>query len=78
MTAMFRIRDAMGRERWQEQPIDGACHAVGVLRCACEDDFEEIWRRRSRAATTAYIMADTHDIENLGMRRHGFIPFFSF
>ena len=46
MTAMFRVRDAMGRERWQEQPIDEMVTRRDTYGAACEDDLEEIRRRR--------------------------------
>jgi hypothetical protein len=43
---MFRVRDAMGRERWQEQPIDEIVTRLESLGAACEDALEEIRRRR--------------------------------
>ena len=48
MTALFRVRDAMGRERWQEHPIDALLprSTATVLSRIAEDDLEEIRRRR--------------------------------
>ena len=45
MTAMFRVRDAMGRERWQEQPIDALVTRKDIHGPAFEDDLEELRRR---------------------------------
>ena len=45
MTAMFRVRDAMSRERWQEQPIDEILTRLESCGAAYEDDLEEIRRR---------------------------------
>jgi hypothetical protein len=45
MTAMFRVRDAMGRERWQEQPIDKLVTRRDIPGPAFEDEIEEIRRR---------------------------------
>ena len=45
MTAMFRVRDAMGRQRWQEQPLDEIVTRLGSYGAAGEDDLEEIRRR---------------------------------
>jgi hypothetical protein len=42
---MFRIRDAMGRERWVEQPIDELLTRQDVHGVAFEDDIEEAIRR---------------------------------
>jgi hypothetical protein len=46
MIAMFRVRDAMGRERWIEQPIDELATRRESYGAACEDDLEGIRRRR--------------------------------
>ena len=47
MTERFRLRDALGRERWAEQPIDRSLpfrpRGYDIL---SEDDVEEIRRRR--------------------------------
>jgi hypothetical protein len=45
MTAMFRVLDAMGRESWQEQPIDEMVTRLESCGAPCEDDLEEIRRR---------------------------------
>jgi hypothetical protein len=45
MTAMFRVRDAMGRERWVEAPVDELVTRQDVHRPAFEDDLEELRRR---------------------------------
>ena len=47
MTGIFRVRDAMGREHWQEQPIDALLPRSSgtVLSRIAEDDLEEIRRR---------------------------------
>ena len=45
MTAMFRVRDALGRERWQEQPIDEILTRLESCGTASEDDLEEVRRR---------------------------------
>ena len=47
MTAMFRVRDVMGRERWQEQPIDALVTRRDIHGPAFEDHLEEIRRRRA-------------------------------
>jgi hypothetical protein len=47
MTAWFRLRDAMGRERWVETPIDALTTRRDIHGPAFEDDLEEI-RRRTR------------------------------
>lgn len=46
MTAMFHVRDAMGRERWEKQPIDEIMTRQESCSGAGEDDLEEIRRRR--------------------------------
>ena len=45
MTAIFRVRDAMGREHWQEQPIDALVTWRDGFHPALEDAIEEIRRR---------------------------------
>ena len=45
MTAMFRVRDAMGREKWVEQPIDELLTRKDVQGPALEDPLEELRRR---------------------------------
>jgi len=45
MTEMFRARDAMGRERWVEQPIDELVTRLDSYGIAFEDDIEEAIRR---------------------------------
>src|SRR5215469_14824635 len=46
MIAIYRVRDAMGRERWVEQPIDELATLWESYGAAGEDDLEEIRRRR--------------------------------
>ena len=46
MTALFRVVDAMGRERWVEQPIDAMFTRQDVHGPAFEDDIDEAIRRR--------------------------------
>jgi len=47
MTAIFRLRDALGRERWIEQAVDRSLpfrpRGYAIL---SEDDVEETRRRR--------------------------------
>jgi len=43
---MFRIRNAMGREKWQEQSIDEIMTRRESFGTALEDDLDEIRRRR--------------------------------
>jgi len=47
MTELFRLRDALGRERWVEQPVDRSLpfRPQGHDPLA-EDDVEETRRRR--------------------------------
>jgi hypothetical protein len=45
MTAMFRVRDAMGREKWVEQPIDELATRRDVHGTPFEDELEELRRR---------------------------------
>ena len=45
MTEMFRVRDAMGRERWVEQPIDELFTRLDSYGTMFEDDIEEAIRR---------------------------------
>ena len=45
MTAMFRVRDALGRERWVEQSIDSLVTRRDGHGPAFEDDLEETRRR---------------------------------
>lgn len=45
MTAWYRVRDAMGREKWVEQPIDSLVTRRDVHGPAFEDDLEELRRR---------------------------------
>jgi hypothetical protein len=45
MTAMFRVRDLVGRERWVEQPIDELLTRQDLQGVAFEDDIEEAIRR---------------------------------
>lgn len=45
MTAIFRVRDALGREKWVEQPIDALVTRRDVHCPAFEDDLEELRRR---------------------------------
>jgi hypothetical protein len=45
MTAMFHVRDAMGREMWVEAPIDELVTRQDVYRPVFEDDLEELRRR---------------------------------
>lgn len=46
MTAMFRVQDGLGRERWVEQPIDSLVTRRDIHGPAFEDDLEELRRRR--------------------------------
>lgn len=46
MTTMYRVRDAMGREKWVEQPIDELITRQDIYRPTFEDDLEELRRRR--------------------------------
>lgn len=45
MTAMFRVRDALGREKWVEQAIDALVTRRDIHGPAFEDDLEEVRRR---------------------------------
>ncbi len=45
MTAMFRVRDAMGREKWMESPIDELVTRQDIPGPAFEDSLEELRRR---------------------------------
>ena len=40
----YRVRDAMGRERWVEQPIDSLTTRKDVTRPAFDDQRKEIRR----------------------------------
>jgi len=46
VTAMFRVRDAMGRERWVEQPIDELVTRLDITGPAWEDELEQARRLR--------------------------------
>ncbi len=46
MIAMFRVRDAMGREKWIEQPVDELVTRQDMQGSAFEDSLEELRRRR--------------------------------
>jgi hypothetical protein len=46
MTAMFRVRDAMGREKWIEQPVDELVTRQDMHGPTFEDSLEELRRRR--------------------------------
>jgi hypothetical protein len=46
MIAMYRVRDAMGREKWIEAPIDELVTRQDLCRPAFEDDIDEAIRRR--------------------------------
>ena len=45
MTAWFRVKDALGREKWVEQPIDSLVTRHDITGPAIEDDLEELRRR---------------------------------
>jgi hypothetical protein len=45
MTAMFRVRDGMGRERWVEQPIDELVTRKDSYGTIFEDEIDEAIRR---------------------------------
>lgn len=46
MTAMFRVCDALGREKWIEQPVDELVTRRDFHDPAYEDEIEEAIRRR--------------------------------
>ena len=46
MTAKFRVRDAMGRERWVEQPIDEIVTRRDSCGARFEGEDEELRRTR--------------------------------
>jgi hypothetical protein len=45
MTAMFRVKDPLGREKCVEQPIDALVTRRDIHGPAFEDDLEELRRR---------------------------------
>ncbi len=45
MTAMFRVREALGRELWAEQPLDALVTRRDAHGTPFEDDLEESRRR---------------------------------
>ena len=45
MTAWFRVKDALGREKWVEQPIDVLVTRRDIPGPAFEDALEELRRR---------------------------------
>ena len=45
MIAIYRVRDAMGRERWVEQPIDELVTRQDSYCTTFEDEIEEAMRR---------------------------------
>jgi hypothetical protein len=45
MIAMYRVRDAMGRERWVEQSIDEAVTRLDSYGTMFEDEIDEAIRR---------------------------------
>jgi hypothetical protein len=45
MIAIYRVRDAMGRERWVEQPIDELVTRLDSYGSTFEDDVEDAIRR---------------------------------